>query len=50
MKKIIGLLCLVTFTQMTYAQDFKKVQGILILKKFEAAKDEYEKAVAKKRH
>ena len=34
MKKIIGLLCLVTFTQMTYAQDFKKVQGILILKKF----------------
>ncbi len=48
MKKIIGLLCLVTFTQMTYAQDFKKVQGILILKKFEAAKEEYEKAVAKK--
>ena len=48
MKKIIGLLSLVTFIQMTYAQDFKKVQGILLLKKYEAAKDEYEKTVAKK--
>jgi hypothetical protein len=48
MKKIIGLLCLVTFIQMTYAQDFKKVQGILLLKKFEAAKEEYEKVVTKK--
>jgi hypothetical protein len=47
MKKIIGLLSLVTFMQMTYAQDFKKVQGILLLKKFDAAKIEYDKAVTK---
>ena len=47
MKKIIGLLCLLTFTQMSFAQDFKKVQGILLLKKFDAAKIEYDKAVAK---
>ena len=47
MKKIIGLLCLLTFTQMSFAQDFKKVQGILLLKKFDAAKIEYDKAVTK---
>ena len=47
MKKIIGLLSLVTFMQMSYAQDFKKVQGILLLKKFDAAKIEYDKAVTK---
>ena len=47
MKKIIGLLSLVTFIQMSYAQDFKKVQGILLLKKFDAAKIEYDKAVTK---
>lgn len=48
MKKIIALLSLVIFIQITYAQDFKKVQTILLLKKYEAAKDEYEKAVIKK--
>ena len=32
---------------MNYAQDFKKVQGILLLKKFDAAKMEYDKAVTK---
>lgn len=47
MKKIIGLLSLVTFMQMSYAQDFKKVQGILLLKKFDAAKIQYDKAVTK---
>jgi hypothetical protein len=47
MKKIIGLLCLLTFTQMLFAQDFKKVQGILLLKKFDAAKIEYDKLVTK---
>ncbi len=47
MKKIIGLLSLVTFIQMSYAQDFKKVQGILLLKKFDAAKVEYDKVVTK---
>ena len=48
MKKIIGLLSLVAFVQMTYAQDFKKVHGILLLKKYESAKDEFEKVIAKK--
>lgn len=48
MKKIIGLLSLVAFVQMSYAQDFKKVHGILMLKKYESAKEEFDKAVAKK--
>lgn len=48
MKKIIGLLSLVTLVQIAFAQDFKKVHGILMLKKFEAAKEEFDKAVAKK--
>ena len=47
MKKIIGLLSLVTFMQISYAQDFKKVQGILLLKKFDAAKIEYDKTLTK---
>ena len=50
MKKIIGLLSLVTFMQISYAQDFKKVQGILLLKKFDAAKIEYDKTLKKILH
>ena len=48
MKKITGLLFLVTLTQMSYAQDFKKVQNKLLLQKYEAAKDEYEDVIVKK--
>lgn len=47
MKKIIGLLSLVTLLQWSFAQDFKKVQGILMLKKYDAAKLEYDKIIAK---
>ena len=48
MKKIIGLLSLVILAQVSFAQDFKKVQEILFLKKIDAAKSEYEKVVTKK--
>jgi len=48
MKKIIVLLFLVTLIQMSYAQDFKKVQNKLLLQKYESAKDEYEEVIAKK--
>lgn len=48
MKKIIGLLSFLTLVQMSFAQDLKKVTTNILLGKFEAAKDEYDKAVAKK--
>ncbi|MEI6190455.1 MAG: hypothetical protein WCP61_08545 [Chitinophagia bacterium] len=48
MKKIIGLLSLLILSQVSFAQDFKKVQEILFLKKIEAAKTEYERVVSKK--
>ena len=48
MKKYIVLLFLVTLIQMSYAQDFKKVQNKLLLQKYESAKDEYEEVIAKK--
>jgi tetratricopeptide (TPR) repeat protein len=48
MKKIIGLLSFLTFVQMSFAQDLKKVTTSILLGKFENAKDEYDKAVAKK--
>jgi hypothetical protein len=48
MNKIIVLLFLVTSIQMSYAQDFKKVQNKLLLQKYEAAKDEYENVIEKK--
>ncbi len=48
MKKWIGALFLVTLMQTAFAQDFKKVETSLLLNNFEAAKTEYDKAVAKK--
>ncbi|NCW13112.1 MAG: hypothetical protein EBV82_08135, partial [Chitinophagia bacterium] len=48
MKKIIGLLSFVTLFQMSFAQDLKKVTTNILLGKFDAAKEEYDKAVAKK--
>ena len=45
MKKIIVLLFLITLTEMSHAQDFKKVHSKLLLQKYEAAKDEYEEIV-----
>jgi len=48
MKKIIGLLSLLILTQVSFAQDFKKVQEILFLKKIEVAKTEYERVISKK--
>lgn len=48
MKKIIALLSLVTVFQLSYAQDFKKVQANVLLNKFELAKEEYDKAITKK--
>ena len=48
MKKWIGAMFLVTLMQTAFAQDFKKVETSLLLNNFEAAKTEYEKAIAKK--
>ncbi len=48
MKKWIGTMFLATLMQTAFAQDFKKVQTSLLLNNFEAAKTEFEKAVAKK--
>jgi hypothetical protein len=48
MKKWIGAMFLMTVMQTAFAQDFKKVETSLLLNNFEAAKTEYEKAVAKK--
>lgn len=47
MKKFIGALVLVMTSLIVNAQDFKKVQTNLLLTKYEAAKDEYEKVVVK---
>ncbi|MEY3208894.1 MAG: hypothetical protein RL064_925 [Bacteroidota bacterium] len=47
MKKFIGALVLVMTSLFVNAQDFKKVQTNLILSKYEAAKEEYEKSVVK---
>ena len=48
MKKWIGAMFLVTLMQTAFAQDFKKVETSLLLNNYEAAKTEYDKAVAKK--
>ncbi len=48
MKKWIGTMFLATLMQTAFAQDFKKVETSLLLSNYEAAKTEYEKAVAKK--
>ncbi len=48
MKKWIGAMFLVTLMQTAFAQDFKKVETSLLLNNYEAAKTEYNKAVAKK--
>lgn len=48
MKKLIGLLSLVILSQVSFAQDFKKAQEILFLKKIDAAKAEYERVISKK--
>lgn len=47
MKKFIGALVLVITSLFVNAQEFKKMQTNLLLSKYEAAKDEYEKVVAK---
>ena len=48
MKKWIGAMFLATLMQTAFAQDFKKVETSLLLNNYEAAKTEYDKAVAKK--
>lgn len=48
MKKWITVLMLIMVTQATIAQDFKKVQTLVVLNNFEAAKAEYDKVVTKK--
>lgn len=47
MKKFIGALVLVMTSLFVHAQDFKKVQTNLLLSKYEAAKEEYEKVIVK---
>lgn len=47
MKKFIGALVLVMTSIFINAQDFKKVQTNLVLSKYDAAKEEYDKVIVK---
>ena len=47
MKKLIGVLVILMTTFFVNAQDFKKMQTNLLLSKYEAAKDEFDKVIAK---
>ena len=48
MKKVIGFLCILFAFQHVTAQEFKKVQTNVVINKFDAAKEEYDKILAKK--
>lgn len=47
MKKLVGALVFILTTLFVNAQDFKKVQTNLVLSKYEAAKDEFDKLLVK---
>jgi hypothetical protein len=48
MKKFLSVLALMITMIFVNAQDFKKVQTSMLISKYESAKEEYDKAVAKK--
>lgn len=48
MKKFITVLSLMMVFQASFAQDFKKVQMSTLISKFEMAKDDFDKIIAKK--